>query len=65
MRVIADGEIGKDELSPFVNNNRSLPDVVHQKNLSLLNRISTQEKQTESEQYNQQKQDSQLRNHIV
>ncbi|KNF04187.1 hypothetical protein PSTG_02538 [Puccinia striiformis f. sp. tritici PST-78] len=44
---------------------RSLSDEVQQKNISLLNRISTIENRTTSEYYNQQKQDSQLLNHIV
>ncbi|KAH9459627.1 hypothetical protein Pst134EA_019769 [Puccinia striiformis f. sp. tritici] len=40
-------------------------DEVQQKNISLLNQISTIEKRTTSEYYNQQKQDSQLLNRIV
>ncbi|KNE88969.1 hypothetical protein PSTG_17579 [Puccinia striiformis f. sp. tritici PST-78] len=45
--------------------NRLLSDEVQQKNISLLNQISTIENRTTSKYYNQQKQDSQLLNRIV
>ncbi|KNE95913.1 hypothetical protein PSTG_10831 [Puccinia striiformis f. sp. tritici PST-78] len=65
IRVTAETVTGKEGSSSIGTTDRSLSDEVQQKNISLLNRISTIEKRTTSEYYNQEKQDSQLLNRIV
>ncbi|POV95267.1 hypothetical protein PSTT_16342 [Puccinia striiformis] len=56
IRVTAENVTGIEGPSSIGKSDCSLPDEVHQKNASLLNRISNKEKRVTSEQYHQQRQ---------
>ncbi|KAH9461004.1 hypothetical protein Pst134EA_017315 [Puccinia striiformis f. sp. tritici] len=65
IRVTAENVTGIEGPSSIGKSDCSLPDEVHQKNASLLNRISNKEKRVTSEQYHQQRQNSLLSNRIA